>query len=53
MDDFEAYINANDQDYESEDADFNGYIHKLDTPKFNKVNRSQYGKRCDFKHGII
>ena len=48
MDDFEAYTNAIDQDCESEDAIFNGYIYKLDTPQFNKVNRSQYGNGCDF-----
>ena len=53
MDDFEAYLNAIDQDYESEDAIFNGYIYKIDTPQFNKVNRSQYGNGCDFKHEII
>ena len=23
---------------------------KIDTPQFNKVNRSQYGNGCDFKH---
>ena len=32
MEDFETYINAIDQDYDSEDAFFNGYIYKLDTP---------------------
>ena len=53
MDDFEAYINSIDQDYDSEDAIFNGYIHKLDTPQFKKVNRSQYGNGCNFKHEIV
>ena len=53
MDDFEAYINSIDQDYDSEDVIFNGYIYKKDTPQFNKVNRSQYGNGCDFKHEII
>ena len=53
MDDYEAYINSIDQDYDSDDAIFNGYIYKLDTPIFNKVNRSQYGNGCDFKHEII
>ena len=53
MDDYEAYINSIDQDYDSEDAIFNGYIYKLNTPQFNKVNRSQYGNGCDFKHEII
>ena len=32
---------------------FNVYIFKLDTPQFNKVNRSQYGNGCDFKHEIF
>ena len=53
MDDFEAYINSIDQDYDSDDSIFNGYIYKIDTPHFNKVNRSQYGNGCDFKHEII
>ena len=29
--DYESYVNAIDQDYESEDAIFNGYIYKLNT----------------------
>ena len=53
MIDFETYINSNDQDYDSDDAIFNGYIYKIDTLIFNKVNRSQYGNGCDFKHEII
>ena len=53
MDDFEAYINSIDQDYDSNDSIFNGYIYKIDTPQFKKVNRSQYGNGCDFKHEII
>ena len=53
MDDFEAYINAIDEAYDAEDAIFNGYIHKINTPIFNKINRSQYGIGCDFKHEII
>ena len=53
MDDFEAYINSIDVDYDSDDSIFNGYIYKIDTPQFNKVNRSQYGNGCDFKHEII
>ena len=53
MDDFEAYINSIDEGYDAEDAIFNGHIHKIITPKFNKVNRSQYGNGCDFKHEII
>ena len=53
MDDFEAYINSIDEGYDTEDAIFNGYIYKINTPQFNKVNRSQYGSGCDFKHEII
>ena len=53
MDDFEAYINAIDEGYDAEDAIFNGYVYKLNTSQFNKVNRSQYGNGCDFKHEII
>ena len=48
MDDFEAYINSIDQDYDSDDSIFNGYIYKINTPQFNKVNRSQYGNACSF-----
>ena len=32
---------------------FNGYIYRLVTPQFNKVNRSQNGNGCGFKHEII
>ena len=53
MDDFEAFINAIDQDYESEDAIFNGFIYKIDTPHLTKVNRSRYGNGCDFKNEIF
>ena len=50
--DYEAYINAIDQDYESEDSIYNGYSYKTDTPQFDLINRSQYGNGCDFKHKI-
>ena len=53
MDDFESYINSIDQDYNSEDAIFNGHIDKINTPQFNKVNRSQYVNGCDFKREIV
>ena len=51
--DYESYINSIDQDYDSEDAIFNGYIYKLNTPQFNKVNRSQYGNGCSFDKIIV
>ena len=48
--DYEAYINAIDQDYESDDALFIGYFSKINAPQFNLVSRSQYGNDSDFKH---
>ena len=50
---YEAYINAIDEGYDAEDAICNGCIYKLNTPQFNKVNRSQHGNGCDFEHEII
>ena len=51
--DYESYIYAIDQNYETDDAIFNGYIHKINTSQFNKVNRCQYGNGFDFKYEII
>ena len=53
MDDFESYINAIDEGYDSDDTIFNGYIYKIDTPQFDRVNRSQYGNGCSFDKIII
>ena len=53
MDDFESYINSIDQDYDSDDSIFNGYIYKIETKQFNKVNRSQYGNGCSFDKIIV
>ena len=53
INDYESYINAIDQDYESEDGVFNGFVYKLNTPQFNLVIRSQYGNGCDFKRVIV
>ena len=39
MDDFESYIDAIDIDYDSEDITFTGYLYKLNTRQFNRVNR--------------
>ena len=54
IDDFEAYINNIDENYDSDDSIFNGYIYKLDTPQFNKVNRSLLWKSegVSFKQAI-
>ena len=51
--DFEASINSIDEGYDADDCIFNGYIYKIDTPQFNKVNRSQYGNGCSFDKIII
>ena len=48
INDYEAYINAIDQDYDADDAIFNGYIYKLNIPHFNKISRSQYRNGCSF-----
>ena len=53
MDDYEAYINSIDRDYDSEDSIFNGYTYKIDTPQFNKVIRSQFGNGCSFDERIV
>ena len=53
IDEYEAFINAIDEGYDAEGAIFNGYIHKLGTLQFNKVNRSQYGNGCDLKYENI
>ena len=53
MDDYESYFNSIDEGYDAEDAIFNGYIYKINTPQFTKVNRSQYGNGCEYKHEII
>ena len=54
VNDFENYINAIDNGgYDSEDVIFTGWLYKLNTPEFKKVNRSQYGKGTDFKQDIV
>ena len=53
MIDFESYINKIDNGYDADDSIFNGYIYKVDTPQFKKVNRSQYGNGCSFDKIII
>ena len=50
---YEHYINAIYQDVESEDANFNGCILRLNTLQFNVVERFQYGNGCDLKHQNI
>ena len=51
--DYESYFNAIDQDYDSDDALFNGHVYILDTRQFNLVKRSQYGNGCNFDQNTI
>ena len=54
VDDFESYINAIDHSgYDSEDVVFTGWLYKLNTPEYKKVNISQYGRGTDFKQDIV
>ena len=53
MDHFESYINKIDDDYDSEDVTFTGYIYKLNTPQFNVVTRSVYGKGTKLMQEIV
>ena len=53
MDDFERYINAIDIDYDSEDVIFTGYDYKLDTPQFNVVKRSAFGKGTNYMQEVV
>ena len=53
MDDFKSYINAKDVDYDSEDVTVNGYVYKLNTPKFNVVKRSAYGEGTNYLQEIV
>ena len=53
MDDFESYTNSIDEGYDADDCIFNGYIYRLNTPQFNKVNRNQYGNGCNFDKIIV
>ena len=49
IDVYETYINAFDQGYESEDAVFSSFFHKINTPQFSFIYRSKYGNGYDFK----
>ena len=53
MDVFESNINAIVIDYDSEGVTFTGYVYKLITTQFARVNRSQYGRGTDFKQDIV
>ena len=50
---FESYLRAIGVDYDNEDVRFTGWLYKLNTHEFNKVNRSQYRRGRDFKQDIV
>ena len=52
-DDFESYINAIDIDYDTEDVTFTGYVYKLNTPHFNVVRRSAYGRGINYMQEVV
>ena len=51
--DYEAYFNSIDEGYDAEDSIFNGYIYKINTSQFIRVNRSQFGNGCSFECKIF
>ena len=51
--DYEAYINGIDKDYDSKNSIITGVFYKLDTPVFHLINRSEYGKGTDFKKDVL
>ena len=53
VDHFEKFINARLVDYFSEDAVFTGWLHKLNAPEFNRVNRALYGRGTDLIQDIV
>ena len=40
-------------DYDADDTIFTGHFYNLNTHEFIKVNRSEFGKRKDFKRNLI
>ena len=54
VDDFGTYINATDNGgYNSEAVILTGWLYKLNTPEFDKVNGSQYARATDLKQDIV
>ena len=50
---FEIYNNAIDVDYDSEDKVFTRWFCKINTPEFNRVNRSHNGRGTVFKQDFV
>ena len=52
-DDFESYINKKVVDYDSKDVTFTGYVYNLNTPQFEVVKGSAYGKGSNYMQEIV
>ena len=50
---YEAYIDSIEEGFDAEHAVFDGCLYKNNILQFNLVNRSQYGKGCDFNNEIF
>ena len=50
---YEAFKNAIDMVYDSQDTSFTGVLDIIDTPLFNMIDRLKHGKGVDFKHDFI
>ena len=46
-------ISTDNLGYDGEDVIFTGWLYKLNTPEFNKVNKSQYGRGTYLKQDIV
>ena len=53
VEDFSTYINAIVVEYDSEVVVSGRWLYKLNTPHFNMVNRSQYGRGTEFKQDFV
>ena len=51
--DFEMFKKALDVDYDSDDLMSAGWLYKLNTPGFNRINRARNGTRTDLKQDIV
>ena len=50
---YEACNNSIDMDYDADDTSFTVYIYKLITTEFNKIERSEYRKRNNFRLDVV
>ena len=51
--DFETYIIAVEVDFDKDVFIFSGWLYKLNTPVFNQIKRTQYGRGTAFKQDIV